>query len=324
MILTRISSPQVSQKMLDTREAANLWDILRSKYDSIEKHQSFKTMTNDVELKFILDRSLNSCHKVVGMISTAMAKYNVRAPDQNRLASDWPVNTEAIRDEMIAKMLFLFNQEHTENILRAIRTSTTNDSIRDLLITIMYLSIDNQERVFKFLKLKSWVDIPPTYQNTPPEISHSILAATAGQLWDHVNFRYDNIRKTKFYIGLIHDREFKMLVSRGLNKLDRQVRVLEKQSQKYGVPLQKRPPDKNVPLTKAHVISDTHIFRDILQGLQAAMILHSDAYKQCFHNDDIRQIFTDMLFDEIDYYDLCLKYGKRKGWLNAAPLYRSE
>lgn len=252
-----------------------------------------------------------------------MEQYQVRSPDRNRLPSNWSGNTESFRDELIGHTNLRFLQEHLENTLRVIRTSVTNDGIRAFFLRNLKLTLDYIDLLLNYLKIKGWIEIGPYYLNTPANVPDKITASDAGNLWDHLTYRYDNIRKTNLYLSITHDFDFKVILNKGLDLLNHQAEILEQECQKYGISLPKRPPEVVISPVGTDYMCDDQMYRDILQGLQAADMMHAEASKQCIHNDRIRDLFKRMLLNEVHFYNIFLKYGKQKGWLHAAPVYRS-
>jgi len=324
MILTYFVKPEGRQEFIDTREAANLWNVAMSKYMILEYQQTAQHLAKDLDLKWLLGIMIRANQRTVHYLEVIMEKYQVRSPDRNRLPSHWSGNTESFRDELIGQTNLRFLQEHLENLLRVIFTSITNDGVRAYFVRNLKLTLDNIDLILNYLKLKGWIEIGPFYLNSPAGVTEKITACEAANLWDHVTFRYDNIRKTNRYLTITHDVDFRFIIRKGLDELNRQVVILEKECQKYGISLPKRPAEVVIAPLESDYMCDDQIYRDILQGLQAAAMMHAEASKQCTHHDRIRGIFTNMLLNEIDYYNLFIKYGKQKGWLHAAPMYRSH
>lgn len=322
MVFTKFLRPEARQSMIDTREAANLWDILKAKYDILEYTETNLQLAHDIDLKLMLEISAKHFQKDIKNLESLLKKYQIKGPDQNRLASNWASNAEITRDEYIATSILTFVQEHIENSLRASRTSITNDHIRRMFMDMAIETLHGEEKLVKYLKLKGWIDTPPLYLNSPAEINEKVCAATASQLWDHVTFRYDNIRKTNLYLAVANDPEFKLLIKKGLERLDDQVKLLENECQKFGISLPKRPPEVVVAPAASDLFDDDQIYRDVLQGLQVASLLHVDANKKCVTNSRVRSLFRNMLIEEINYYDKFVKYGKLKSWLNDVPIFR--
>ncbi|MFW5998525.1 MAG: hypothetical protein ACOCP5_02100 [Halanaerobiaceae bacterium] len=77
----------------------------------------------------------------------------------------------------------------------------------------------------------------------------------------------------------------------------------------------------NVP-ENTELYNDDQIYRLILIGQQNSAIVHVKAIKQCAFNDRIRNIFVDMLVNEIKYFEKFIRYGKVKEWLNSVPKYK--
>jgi len=73
-------------------------------------------------------------------------------------------------------------QEEMELILRAIRTSTTNDNIRALFIKFVSAAVNDLDTLIKYLKLKGWINQPPIYPNIPASTKEKLDAGEAFHL----------------------------------------------------------------------------------------------------------------------------------------------
>lgn len=322
MVITRFLRPEARQNLIDTREAMNLWNVLTTCYEIIERFEADLGMTHDVDLKIILEQNIKELKKQSEVLKVQLEKFQVKGPDRGRLPSQWAGNPEVSRDELVASMMLTFLQGYFINLLRAYRTSVTNDSVRQIFHKMTTNIISRTDSLVKYLKLKGWFESPPSYLNTPPNNEEGISCGTAGDLWDNLSRRYDNMRKTGFYHALTHDLDFKFILDMGLNKLKNQITVLENECQKFGIPLPKRPSEVVVASINTDLINDDQMYRDLLDGLQGAAMMHADSYKQCVLNDRIRTIFRKMMLEELDYFEQFIKYGKAKGWLNPTPSFR--
>ncbi len=149
-----------------------------------------------------------------------------------------------------------------------------------------------------------------------------IDAGEAFHLWDHLTFRYDNIQATQIWYEHAHDTDFKFLLKNGLqNVLRKQAEMLEKELIKFGIPLPKQPSDVVKSAGDTTLLDDDYMFRTLNIGIMGALWLHTLALKQCTTNDRIRDIFRNLLIDEVNVLDKLLLLGKLKGWINAVPLY---
>lgn len=310
------------QQMFDVREAFNLWDILRSKYVVIEDLEAAEKFTHDKDLKIITRLYLNELKTNSNILEDMMKKYAINGPDRGRVAANWVSNSEVIRDESIALKIMLYTQEHIENLLRAVRTSLTNDKIRSVITKMLTGTINNSDSILKYLKLKGWIATPPLYPNSPASTNEKLTCIEAAHLWDHLTIRYDNLRQTKIFNSFVNDLDLQLILSRGLDRLEAQIKILEKECVYFGITLPKRPAEVFAATEFTDLYNDDHIYRIILSGFQGAEIMHAEAIKQCTVNDRIRMIFKKMLLKEIEYYNNFARYGKLKSWLHPVPSYR--
>ncbi len=325
MFLTlKFKKPDERQRLIDVREVFNIWDVLKSKYDAIEHLDMWYQLVHDADLRVLIARYSSTLKQSKVQLEKMLEKYAINGPDQGRLASNWAANSEVLSDEVMATYMLLYVQEHMENLLRAVRTSVTNDEIRVVFIQSLKRTIEHYDPFVKYLKLKGWMEVCPLYVNAPSDLEEKITCAGVAHLWDHLTLRYDNIRQTKYLLSFVHDIDLKMILQRGLDKIVKQAGILEIECQRFGISLPKRPSEVIVSAeaTNSYFIGDDHIYRLVLDGLQGASIMHADALKQCTYNDRIRDIFKKMLLEEVDFYNSFVKYGKTKGWMAPMPTYR--
>lgn len=323
MVLTLVRN-KVEQKkrMLDVREAFNLWDSLKSNYDAIELLETYSKFVHDKDLIVLMNDQLRELQDENNALVDMMRQYSINGPDRGRAGSRWVGNPEALRDEFMFGELMIFVQEKAEKLLFASRTSLTNDEVRAFFYNALRRVLNRFDLVYKYARLKGWTERSPLYPNVSPDVQEKIGCSTVASLWDLLTFRYDNIRQTQVFYVFANDGDFKLILRIGLDTLIEQSSTLEQECERFGITLPKRPPEVIVPPEDTEVISDDHIFRTILSGIQGAGGIHIIALKQCVDNDRIRSMFKRMLEDDIGYYEKLVKYGKLKGWLHPAPAYR--
>lgn len=310
------------QQLIDVREAFNLWGIVKSKYDILEFLELFQQFVHDKDLKLIFNDGYKFFTANKNKLEDLLQRYSVMGPELYRGASYWSGNSEAIRDEFAATCLLIYLQEHIENMLRASRTSVTNDYLRSVIVKMLKQTIRKTNKLYKYLKIKGWIDTPPLYPNSPSGKPEIICCASAAHLWDHLTSRYDNLRQTKMFSTFTNDGDFKLMIDQGILILNKQIDILEEECKQFGITLPKRPPEVIVAPEGKEMMKDDYIYRVLLAGFQGAGQMHAEAIKQVTHNDRIRNIFIKMLMEEINYYEFFVRYGKIKGWLHPAPAYR--
>ena len=151
----------------------------------------------------------------------------------------------------------------------------------------------------------------------------SALQITAGEaymLWDHLVTRYDIIDTTQIYQNLVHDPDFKVVMTTGLTMiLEKQVDQLEIQLNKYKIALPERP-FKSVRFdANSGAFKDEFIFRKVFTGIQGFLDSHVRTIRTMVYNDCLRKMFIKFLLEEIDVLDDLSKYGKVKGWFEIPP-----
>ncbi|MEW6182265.1 MAG: spore coat protein [Bacillota bacterium] len=322
MVLPIGKKTQDQNEVLSAQEAFSLWDILKSKYLQVDHLQIWENFAHDRDFKVILRQIVKTYRHNVGILEKELKRYSIMGPDQARSAINSPSNPEIVTDEHIAEDMFFYLQEHIENLMRAIRTSTTNDHVRSVLRDMLERTIAQEDAFLKYIRVKGWIDQPPLYKNSAGNTNERISGAEAYHLWEHLTFRYDNILQTRVLSLFIQDGDFKMVIETGVNELKKQIDILEKELNQFGMQLPKKPTDNLTFVRTEELCKDDHIYRTILIGLQGALTVHVAAIKQSTLNDRVRGIFKNLLFQEMEYVDRFIKYGKAKGWLNPEPLYR--
>lgn len=317
---TKIKEP------VNTQEAYNLWDMLQTRYSTVEQIQIFQNFIHDVDFKILASITLNTVFEdQINELEGVMNNCGLGLPRRPPKTVRTPANTEAIEDRFVADIFLTMLQENLSMHLRAIRTSLTNDNVRKLIIKYLRAELGVYDKTVKYFKLKGWVGKPPIYPQTPSGTQERLDAGEAFHLWDHLSSRYDSIEITQIYQSFAHDPDFKLVLLLGLaDVLKKQVNILEQKMDHFGLPLTPRPP-KTAQLTaaKPEVFEDELMFRQVFTGMQFMLELHSSAHKQNTTNDRLRKIYTDFLWEELSVIDVWIKYGKAKGWLRPIPMFQT-
>ncbi len=179
----------------------------------------------------------------------------------------------------------------------------------------------NFELLYKFGKLKSFEDIPPAYKTSTPTVSEPISLTEAFHIWDHLSLRYDQIQMTALFLGFVHDPDFKLIMQQGLNVLKKQAGKLEQQALTFEVVLPERPPSSMQVPIDPETLKDNFMYATIFNGMLDAVDLHMRAVIETVRHDALRDLFFELLKDEIGIVNNLLRYGKMKGWSRVTPIY---
>ena len=322
MVFTiKMKKTEAKESLIDGREAFNLWDILLSKYVVLERIMLWEKCAKDTDLIVLIQLLRRTLQENVNILEKQMFKYSVKSPDQNKSGANFPGSSQAITDQLIAGDILIYMQEHVENLLKAFTTSMTNDNVRGLFQKLTVKTIDQLEKLMQYLKLKGWIETPPLYQHVDPNINESLTTVEATSLWDHLTLRYDNMRTTEIYMVFAHDGDFKATLEMGIKTLKKQINILEKELQYFGIPAPKRPSKLTMKPNNKEILFDDHMYRTLLIGLRTVATLHARTIKEITYNDRIRGIFRKMMADELFYINKYFIYGKIKGWFHTIPKY---
>lgn len=316
-------SKKSTANTVDVQEASSLWNTLAALYQFVEKLHIWKNFAHDTSLKLALAAMNKELKQVIETIENNCKKHRISGPEVGVKAVNTSADTEVLRDELIAQDTFIWLQGITVLLIRAIRTTTTNDGTRKIFMKISKTSLKIMDHAISFLRNKGWINPPLRYPNIPQGVSENIDLSEAFHLWDHLTFRYDNVYLTEMYKDLICDKDFKTLVTAGLQStLKKQQARLEKECLYFGIPLPKKPAKIIAwPPDTKHFINDDFIYRNLYFGIMGATLMHIEAVKQSLTSDHMRKFFIELLLSEISIQDNLIKYGKIKGFLNNVPKY---
>jgi len=153
----------------------------------------------------------------------------------------------------------------------------------------------------------------------------SLDSGEAFLLWDMLISRYDIIELTQLYHNFGHDKDFKNFIRNGLSKtLEHEVNLMEKELNRYRMPLPNRPPKSVKIPANSGILEDQFMFRQIFTGIQAFLDNHVRTIRSITSNDALRTMFINFAKVEFDIFDDVCKYGKTKGWLQIPPKYSSS
>lgn len=302
-------------------ESHSLWNLLSAKYHGIDNVQLWYTYAHDPDLKKIIKDFLKDLDEHVKLLEKELDKYDIETPPRHQKHAYTDAYTQIFSDEIIGLNYLTFMQGMVDLVLFSIQYSYYNDEVYTFFQKFSKHAIEQTDSVIKYVKLKGWIDIPPVIQNVPKDAGEQLGNIEAFHLWAHTNYRYINIEETMRWKEFVHDAEFVKILDVGLNRLEKQVTVLERELERFGLPIPKKAPKHIKGSHNRSFFQDEYIFKSLFIGLQWAGVLHSKAFTQCVTNDNIRMLFKKYLYDEVDMLKHVIKYGKLKGWIQTPPQY---
>lgn len=144
----------------------------------------------------------------------------------------------------------------------------------------------------------------------------------AHSIWSLLANRYLIREQLNYIKNFVHDRDFLFIVKRHIGLLDNQINHLEKLADYFSI----MPPEPNIKDMNAtgstEAVSDKRSAQLVLSLIKIDIISLSRALMDSRINDEINQLFTDLLVKSFEVFDSFFKFLKLKNWLDKSPLYK--
>ncbi len=313
------------EREVDAQEAFNLWDSLRTRYDTLETAQIHGNFIHDKDFKVLSEQIIRRLlEKQINEIENKMNEYSLSLPNRPPKSTRTPVNIEAFQDRFIALIYFDLIQSYITMDIHSIWVSLTNDTIREMYYRFLKEEVELYNIILQYAKMKGWLGVTYKQPNMPYGVDGELSSTEVFHIWNHLTVRYDAIQLTQIFSNFAHDPEFKVILNSGLKtSLEKQVNILEGKMNHFGLPLPQRPAKSVNTTLNFEIFEDEIMFRNLFTHIQYMLILHAIGLKQSTTNDPIREMFCDFLFEELNLFDKLVKYGKAKGWLRPVPMFKS-
>jgi hypothetical protein len=310
-----------ANEQIDIQESFNIFNLLRARYVSMQTIQIFKNFVHDRDWDIILNGFMKHFKKQIDILEEFGSKYRIIMPGKPPLDIKFTTNINDITDEYIYKKIYHDLIAELISLIHAVRTSSTNDNLRKIIINDLKAHLADFDILYKFGKVKSWEDACPVFRTALPHEREQLSTSEAFHIWDHLNLRYEQIELLGIFVNFAHDIEFKAILQHGLYVISQQVKQLEPLALQLHVMLPYRPSKLSNSSVDPENIKDKFMYRNILSWELNALDAHVRAIIESIRNDSLRKLWGDLLSDQLDYYDKYLKYGKMKGWTRVIPIY---
>ncbi len=309
---------------IDIKEAFNIWNMLRSRYHSVDTIRLFQNLTHDRDFDIILGQLLDEWKKYIELYEDKAKKLQLKVPNRPPYDYETSVQVDQFSDGYIYRGIYNGILADMYPLVTAYRTTTTNDSVRQIIQDDLVEHLSSFELLYKYGKLKGWMDEPPAYKTFAPTTTEPLTAGEAFHILDHISHRYHQIQLTELYLTFTHDKDFQLILSQGAKSLEKQVSMLQEIALKYEVGLpNQQPASISVPIDP-EAVSDAFLYAAILNGIQSAIDLHVRAVIETIRNDSLRRIYYQLFIEQVQIHERILKYGKAKGWLIVVPMFSHQ
>ncbi|MBS4022991.1 MAG: DUF3231 family protein [Dethiobacter sp.] len=309
------------REQIDIQEAYNIWNLLKARYLSAQTVQLFSNFVHDRDLSIVLNTLLTHFKQQIDILEKEGRKFKITLPTRPPLDIKFSTSINDITDEYIYHKIIADMMAQLFSLTHALRSTTTNDTLRVHVINDLTGHIKDFEMLYKYGKMKGWEEPPPAYKTATPVMREQLSTAEAFHIWDHIAQRYDQLELTAFFHGFAHDLDFRAILLAGQTILNKQVSMLEQYALNFEVTLPKRPAASVKSPIDPETMTDKMMFSYIFNGIIGSVDLHIKAIIETIKNDALRQIWLNLFKEELQMYDKYVKYGKMKGWTKVVPIY---
>jgi spore coat protein CotF len=320
-LISKINKVKARQEQLDIQESFNIYNLLRARYVSLQTVQLFTNFVHDIDWEVLLDRFKKHFMKQIDVLEKLGEKFRIIMPGRPPLDIKFATRINDITDDYIYRKIYHDMVAQLMSLTNAVRSSSTNDNLRSLVIDDLTVHFEDFDALYKFGKTKGWEEAYPVYKTSLPQQEEPLSTSEAFHIWDHISLRYEQIELIGLFLNFAHDTEFKVILQHGLHIFNKQVGHLEQLALKLNVPLPNRPTQLEKTPIDPETIKDKFMYRNILSWELTSLENHIRAIIETIRNDALRKLWTDLLNTELDFYDKYLKYGKMKGWIRPVPMY---
>ena len=320
-IISIINKAKNREDSLDVQEAFNIYNLLKTRYVSIQTVQLFKNFVHDVGWEIILDKFQKDFEKQIIILEELGQKFRIILPDRPPRDIKFVTHINDITDDYIYKTIYHDLVAQLMFLIQSVRSTGTNDNLRNIIVKDLIIHLEDFDVLYKFGKLNGWEETYPNYKTSINQLKEELSASEAFHIWDHITLRYEQIELIGIFSSFAHDTEFRVILQYGLTIYNNQVNKLQQLALKFNVPLPNRPA---LPVTSPidpETVTDRFMYRIVLNLEFTSLDTHVTAIIETIKNEALRKLWRELLTTELKYYDKYLKYGKMKGWTRVVPIY---
>ncbi|MGF7186393.1 hypothetical protein GGQ84_002495 [Desulfitispora alkaliphila] len=152
------------QHLINVLEVGFIWDILISRYQTVETTKIFLGFAKDTDLKFILQQGEKFLNKEIDRLEQVAVDFGiptVKKPAENSLSI---FDIEVVSDEYIYTHTLAGIQSYLPTLVTAFSHSTSS-IIRTLFQEFLTEELKLYGNFFEYGMIKGWIKSPPTYRN---------------------------------------------------------------------------------------------------------------------------------------------------------------
>lgn len=170
------------QEQLDVAGTHNLWELLRARYNSIEATQMLRNFVHDRDLDVLMGMFLKHFQTQSEQLEKDAKRLKIKVPSRPVVDIATSTRVDEITDKFIYKRIYADMMAEMFSLNSAVRTTLTNDKLRDKFKVYLLSHIQDFELLYKYGKLKGWEEVAPAYKTTKPVDKELISTSEASYM----------------------------------------------------------------------------------------------------------------------------------------------
>ena len=155
-------SPEEKQALINVSEVFYVWDILVMKMDILQTVSIMENFIGDVDLRFIAAQFSKGLTVGIQYMEDIMKDYGIPFPVRPPVGSNTNNNMEDFSDKLIYEGLFEGVQSFFF-VLASGYMNSTSPKIRKAIKDHLLLTMQLQELIVEYGKIKGFLNEPPVY-----------------------------------------------------------------------------------------------------------------------------------------------------------------
>lgn len=153
------------QKNINISGVFYIWDVLIIKYDILETISILRNFIDDNDLKFIVGQVTKSLETGIEHMEELMDDYGIPHPIRPPVDNKTTIKLEHFTDRYIYESIF----EGVQSFFLVLSSGFMNSTapkIRKAFKEHLYLTLELQDLIVEYGKLKGFINEPPNYKSS--------------------------------------------------------------------------------------------------------------------------------------------------------------
>jgi hypothetical protein len=155
-------STREKQELINVSEVSYIWDIYIIKFDILETMNIIENFIKDADLKYILGKTTDGLKAGIESMEKLILNYGIPFPVRPSVASKTTTMVEDFTDRFIYEDIFSAIQSFFPVLASAFMNSTS-PKVRKAFKNHLLLTVELQEQIVEYGKLKGFLNEPPIY-----------------------------------------------------------------------------------------------------------------------------------------------------------------